>query len=92
MSVPVGPHGSLLVAVDTRQPDQAKLWFQLPTIADLDLDMGVSFGHILDTSYNFRHDCERRKEVYTEDMGTLSNCELRIRLLRALVGDAPEAH
>lgn len=54
MSVPVGPQGSLLVAlygVSVRRPRE---WVVL-TISDLDLDGRVSLGDILDAPEHLRH-------------------------------------
>lgn len=77
MSVPVGPHGSLLVAMNTRQPGKAELWVQLHTIANLDLDMGVSFGHILHTPYDLRHRCGGWAATWSILMAKTIICELR---------------
>lgn len=54
MSVPVGPHGSLLVA-EIREPPAYPNELSAPTIADLDLDVGIPFGHVLDPPDNLRH-------------------------------------
>lgn len=54
MSVPVGPQGSLLVAVDPVSIGRPKEWAVL-TISDLDLDGRVSLGDIFDTPKHLRH-------------------------------------
>lgn len=56
ISVPVGPHGSLLVA-NLDQQDEIADKRRPRTISNLDLDARVSFRHILDTSYDLGHDC-----------------------------------
>jgi hypothetical protein len=54
MSVPVGPQGSLLVALDRVSIGMTRAWVVL-TISDLDLDRRVSLGDILDTPKHLRH-------------------------------------
>jgi hypothetical protein len=59
ISVPVGPHGSLLVAVSRRQLPSSICCslFAGPTISNLDLHVRISFRDILNTPYHFRHGC-----------------------------------
>lgn len=54
MSDPTGPHGSLLVAAMVSYAVHAAPW-ALHTIADLDLDLAVPLGHVLDRSRDFTH-------------------------------------
>lgn len=55
MSVPVGPQGSLLVAVHGVNTCRLVDWLRL-TISDFDLDGRVSLGDVLDTPEHMRHD------------------------------------
>lgn len=55
MSVPVGPQGSLLVAVHGVNTGRLVGWLRL-TISDFDLDGRVTLGDILDAPEHVRHD------------------------------------
>lgn len=60
ISVPVGPHGSLLVAIPIGQSTPARFDPRARvylTIANLHLHRRVALGDILDASHNFRHGC-----------------------------------
>ncbi|KAH8635833.1 ENTH domain-containing protein [Alternaria alternata] len=54
ISDPTGPHGSLLVAAIVSYAVCAAPW-TLHTIANLDLDLAVPLGDVLDRSRDFTH-------------------------------------
>lgn len=57
MSVPVGPQGSLLVAVEVSiSHERLSLWNE-HTISNLHLHTRITLGNVLDASHDFRHDC-----------------------------------
>ena len=57
MSVPVGPHGSLLVAVELcqRRCDLIASTSMMPTIPNFYLHRRVTFGDIFDCPHDLRH-------------------------------------
>lgn len=55
MSVPVGPQGSLLVAVEVSiSHERLSLWNE-HTISNLHLHTRITLGNVLDASHDFRH-------------------------------------